>query len=182
VQVSELELPGVLLIEPRVHGDPRGFLLETWNEERYSRHGIEGPFVQDNLSLSGRGTLRGLHFQEPHPQGKLVWVLRGEVFDVLVDIRRRSETFGRWLGMQLSADNKRQLYVPPGYAHGFQVIGDDALFAYKCTDYWHPECERGVRWDDPDLAIPWPAENPVVSERDRHNPTLADSRDSLPAW
>jgi dTDP-4-dehydrorhamnose 3,5-epimerase len=174
VQVSELELPGVLLIEPRVHGDPRGFFLETWNEERYSRHGIEGPFVQDNLSLSGRGTLRGLHFQEPHPQGKLVWVLRGEVFDVVVDIRRRSETFGRWLGMQLSADNKRQLYVPPGYAHGFQVIGDDALVAYKCTDYWHPECERGVRWDDPDLAIPWPVPEPILSEKDRAFPRLAD--------
>ncbi len=174
MQVTELDLAGVLLIEPAVHGDARGFFFETWSHARYSEHGIAGPFVQDNLSLSARGTLRGLHFQEPHPQGKLVWVLAGEVFDVVADIRRGSETFGRWAGVELSADNKRQLYVPPGYAHGFQVTDSQALFAYKCTDYWHPECERGVRWDDPDLDISWPIAEAILSEKDRRHPALAE--------
>ncbi len=174
MQVTELDLAGVLLIEPAVHGDTRGFFFETWNHGRYLKHGIEGPFVQDNLSLSTKGTLRGLHYQKPHAQGKLVWVLAGEVFDVIADIRRGSETFGRWVSMDLSADNKRQLYVPPGYAHGFQVTGDKALLAYKCTDYWHPECESGVRWDDPDLGIPWPIAEPVLSDKDRRYPALAE--------
>ncbi|CAN5196246.1 dTDP-4-dehydrorhamnose 3,5-epimerase [soil metagenome] len=174
MRVTELDLAGVLLIEPAVHGDTRGFFLETWNEVRYAEHGIEGPFVQDNLSFSTRGSLRGLHFQEPHAQGKLVWVLAGGVFDVVVDVRCGSQAFGCWTGMDLSAENRRQLYVPPGYAHGFQVTADHALFAYKCTDYWYPECERGVRWDDPDLGIPWPIAEPILADKDRRYPALAE--------
>lgn len=174
MRVIELDLPGVLRIEPDVHGDRRGFFVETWNRRRYTEHGIGEDFVQDNLSLSDRGTLRGLHYQQPHGQGKLVWVLSGEVFDVVADVRPESPTRGRWTAEILSAENKRQLYVPGGYAHGFQVTGDHALFAYKCTDYWRAECERGVRWDDPDLAIPWPIAEPILSEKDRAFPWLAE--------
>jgi len=174
MKVLPCDLEGLLLIEPRVFGDARGFFLETWNERRYSEAGIRGPFVQDNLSFSRRGAVRGLHFQNPSAQGKLVYVLQGEVFDVAVDLRRSSPTFGRWYGVTLSADNKRQLYIPPGFAHGFAVVSETALFAYKCTAFYAPEHETTLLWNDPDLAIPWPVEEPVLSEKDRQGLRLRD--------
>lgn len=174
MKVLPCDLEGLLLIEPRVFGDARGFFLETWNERRYSEAGIRGPFVQDNLSFSRRGAVRGLHFQNPSAQGKLVYVLQGEVFDVAVDLRRSSPTFGCWYGVTLSADNKRQLYIPPGFAHGFAVVSETALFAYKCTAFYAPEHETTLLWNDPDLAIPWPVEDPVLSEKDRQGLRLRD--------
>lgn len=174
MKVIPCDLEGLLLIEPKVFGDARGFFLETWNERRYREAGIPGPFVQDNLSFSRRGAVRGLHFQNPSAQGKLVYVLQGEVFDVAVDLRRSSPTFGRWYGVTLSSDNKRQLYIPPGFAHGFAVVSETALFAYKCTDFYAPEHETTLLWNDPDLAIPWPVEEPVLSEKDRHGLRLRD--------
>ena len=172
MNVLETSLPGVLLIEPTVHGDARGFFLETFHADRYAHAGLTRPFVQDNASRSMRGTLRGLHFQEPHAQGKLVQVLQGEVFDVAVDIRRGSPHFGRWVGVVLSAENKRQIYVPPGFAHGFCVTSEYADFAYKCTDFYHPESERGIAWNDPDIGIAWPTSDPILSTRDRAAPRL----------
>ena len=148
--------------------------MELWNQERYQAAGMDLTFVQDNLSRSRRHTLRGLHFQNPHPQGKLVYVLEGEVFDVTVDIRPDSATFSRWVGYNLSAENRRQLYVPPGFAHGFCVISETALFGYKCTDFYFPECEGGIAWDDPDIAIDWPTQEPLLSDRDRQSPRLSD--------
>ena len=164
--VHELKLPGLLLFTPDVYGDDRGFFLETWNAARYREHGLDAGFVQDNVSYSTHGVLRGLHYQDPHPQGKLVMVLRGEIFDVAVDIREDAATFGTWEGMTLSAANKRQLYVPPGFAHGFVVTGEEALVHYKCTDYYHPEAEGTIRWDDPTIGVDWPVETPVLSEKD----------------
>ncbi len=166
MRVTPTELPEVLVVEPRVFGDERGYFLETFQARRYAQAGIPGPFVQDNLSFSRRGVLRGLHYQHPHGQGKLVWVLQGEVFDVAVDIRRGSPTFGRWVGVWLSAENKRQLWIPPGFAHGFCVVSETALFTYKCTDYYAPEAEGTVRWDDPELGIAWPVSDPIVSPKD----------------
>ncbi len=177
MKVTETTLPGLLLIEPEVFGDARGYFLEFFNAERYGRAGIPGPFVQDNLSRSSRGVLRGLHYQNPHQQGKLVTVLDGEVFDVAVDLRARSTTLGRWYGARLSSENKRQLYVPPGFAHGFLVMSDAALFAYKCTEYYRPDCERVLRWNDPDIGIEWPFDPVGMSERDRTAPILRDTGD-----
>jgi len=174
MNVVPCELEGVLLIEPRVYGDARGYFLETWHERRYREAGIPGPFVQDNLSFSRRGAVRGLHFQNPSAQAKLVYVLEGEVFDVAVDLRRRSPTFGRWFGTRLSAENKRQLYIPVGFAHGFAVLSETALFAYKCTEFYAPEHEVTLLWNDPDLAIPWPVEQPVLSEKDQRGRRLRD--------
>ncbi len=174
MNVVPCELEGVLLIEPRVYGDARGYFLETWHERRYREAGIPGPFVQDNLSFSRRGAIRGLHFQNPSAQAKLVYVLEGEVFDVAVDLRRRSPTFGRWFGIRLSAENKRQLYIPVGFAHGFAVLSETALFAYKCTDFYAPEHEVTLLWNDPDLAITWPVEQPVLSEKDQRGKRLRD--------
>ena len=174
MKVTQTELPGVLLIEPDVFGDSRGFFVETWNRRRYAEAGLDADFVQDNLSLSRRGTLRGLHFQNPHAQGKFVYVLQGEVYDVAVDLRQSSPTFGRWLGLTLSSDNKRQLYIPPGFAHGFCVTSETALFAYKCTDFYHRETEGSVRWNDPDVGVRWPIENPILSEKDARAPLLKD--------
>lgn len=174
MEVRRTALPEVLVIEPRVHRDRRGFFLETWQRDRYAAAGITGPFVQDNVSLSVRGTLRGLHYQHPRAQGKLVYVLEGEVFDVAVDIRRGSPTFGRWVGERLSGENARQLWVPPGFAHGFCVLSERALFAYKCTDLYAPQCEGGVRWDDPAIGIAWPVEEPIVSDKDGRLPLLAE--------
>lgn len=165
---------GVLIIEPTVFRDSRGHFLETWSQARYAAAGIDAPFVQDNASLSARGTLRGLHLQHPHGQGKLVQVMDGEVFDVAVDVRQGSPTFGQWVGVMLSSDNHRQLYIPPGFAHGFGVVSEQALFAYKCTEGYHPESEFGVAWDDPDLAIAWPIEEPVLSAKDAAFPRLRD--------
>lgn len=176
MNVTELDLPGVLLLEPKVFGDERGFFLETWHARRYAEAGLPERFVQDNLSRSLNKVLRGLHYQIRRPQGKLVWVIEGEVFDVAVNIDPDSPTFGRWVGVRLSGENHRQLYVPPGYAHGFCVLSDTAYFAYKCTDYYAAELERGVRWDDARLAIDWPVDNPIVNDRDAAWPTLEETR------
>ena len=156
MKVLETAIPGVLVIEPDFFGDERGFFFESWNRERYREAGLDADFVQDNVSFSRRGVLRGLHFQNPHPQGKLVQVLQGEVFDVAVDIRRGSPTFGQWHAERLSARDKRQFYVPPGLAHGFLVLSETALFSYKCTDFYAPESEGAVIWNDPDIGIEWP--------------------------
>jgi dTDP-4-dehydrorhamnose 3,5-epimerase len=183
VNVVETDLPGVLIVEPQVFGDERGFFMESWNERRYEEAGLPGRFVQDNLSYSARGVLRGLHFQNPQPQGKLVSVLRGEVFDVAVDIRVGSPTFGRWTGVTLSAENKRQFYVPPDFAHGFVVTSEVALFFYKCTDYYAPSSEGIVLWNDPDIGIEWPVERPTLSDRDCAAPPLREmSEGSLPRY
>jgi dTDP-4-dehydrorhamnose 3,5-epimerase len=155
-----------MVVEPNVFGDARGFFMETWNRQRYREAGLDWNFVQDNLSLSRRGILRGLHFQNPRSQGKLLQVLQGEVFDVAVDIRRSSPTFGRWHSLVLSAENKRQFYIPPGFAHGFLVLSETALFQYKCTESYSPQDELAIRWDDPDIGIAWPLKEPLVSERD----------------
>ncbi|EKV26124.1 dTDP-4-dehydrorhamnose 3,5-epimerase [Caenispirillum salinarum AK4] len=182
MKVFETPLPGVLLIEPRLFRDSRGVLLEAWQAERYRREaGISLPFVQDTVSRSGAGVLRGLHLQHPRAQGKLVLVLSGAVFDVAVDMRSDSPAFGRWFGATLDADTARQMWVPPGFAHGFKVIGDHAVVLYKCTDVYAPEAEIGVAWDDPDIAIFWPEGAPVLSEKDRRLPRLADiPRHTLP--
>ena len=183
MNVIETDLPGVLILEPRVFGDDRGFFMETWNGRRYEELGIPNTFVQDNLSFSARGVLRGLHFQNPQAQGKLVSVLRGEVFDVAVDIRVGSPTFGRWTGVTLSAENKRQFWVPPDFAHGFVVTSEDALFSYKCTDYYAPEHDGSVLWNDPDIGIDWPTDVPTLSDKDRNAPPLAGMPEgSLPAY
>ncbi len=174
MKVIETPLAGLLIIEPKVFGDERGFFLETWSRKRYQEVGINVDFVQDNLSCSRRGVLRGLHFQNPQPQGKLVYVLQGEVFDVAVDIRKGSPTFGRWHGVVLSDDNKRQFWVPAGFAHGFCVTSETALFTYKCTELYAPKHERSIRWDDPTLAIDWPITEPQVSDKDRLAPLLTD--------
>lgn len=174
MKVIDTALPGVRIIEPLVHGDARGFFVETFQAERYRRlAGIDLPFVQDNHSRSARGVLRGLHAQKRHPQGKLVRCARGEVFDVAVDIDPRSRTFGHWVGVILSDENHRQFWVPPGYAHGFVVLSEVADFEYKCTDYYHPEDEIGLIWNDPDVAIDWPVTRPQLSAKDLKLPTLA---------
>jgi dTDP-4-dehydrorhamnose 3,5-epimerase len=174
MNVQSCELPGLLVFEPRALEDERGFFLEAWNQRRYAEFGIDAPFVQDSLSFSRCGTLRGLHFQNPRVQGKLVSVLQGEVFDVAVDLRRGSAMFGRWLGASLSEHNRKQLYIPPGFAHGFQVVSETALFFYKCTDYYSPGDEVAIRWNDPELAIPWPIEKPIVSAKDAKAPRLRE--------
>jgi dTDP-4-dehydrorhamnose 3,5-epimerase len=172
MRLTEMRLPGVLLLEPRVFRDGRGFFVETWNRERYAAAGLEVSFVQDNVSSSRRGVLRGLHFQNPTPQGKLVSVLHGAVFDVAVDLRVGSPTFAGWLGVDLSADNLRQLYIPEGFAHGFLVTSDTAVFSYKCTAPYAPEYERSVRWDDPKIGIEWPIDSPILSPKDAAAPRL----------
>jgi dTDP-4-dehydrorhamnose 3,5-epimerase len=174
MRVVPTDLPGVTILEPRVFGDSRGYFLETYNQARYREAGIGETFVQDNLSLSGRGVLRGLHFQNPHPQSKLVTVLEGEVHDVAVDIRVGSPTFGKFVAVVLSGENKRQLYIPSGFAHGFCVTSERALFFYKCTDFYAPECECGVLWNDPEIGIPWPIERPTLSPKDENYPHLKD--------
>jgi len=169
------ELPGVLIVEPDVFEDARGFFFESYSLKKYAALGITDAFVQDNHSLSARGTLRGLHYQTAPGQAKLVRVTRGAVLDVAVDIRWGSPTFGRWVGVELSAENRRQLYIPVGFAHGFCVTSDTAEFLYKCSSYYAPALERGIAWDDPDLAIAWPVTDPVLSERDRVHPRLRDA-------
>ena len=184
MKVLATPLPGVVLIEPKVFGDARGFFLETFQAERYADVHIPRTFVQDNLSRSTKGVLRGLHFQLRYPQGKLVSVVRGEVFDVAVDIRINSPTFGQWYGAVLSDTNHRQIYVPPGYAHGFCVLSEEVDFIYKCTDYYHPEDERGILWDDPEIGVQWPVDNPVLSTKDMVNKTLSQlkSENALPVY
>lgn len=174
MRVAATELPDVLLIEPQVFGDPRGFFFESYNRRALAAAGLAGEFVQDNHSRSIRGVLRGLHYQIEHAQGKLVRVAAGEVFDVAVDIRKSSPTFGRWTGMALSAQNRRMLWIPPGFAHGFLVVSDAAEFLYKTTDYWYPEFERCLLWNDPALGIAWPlAGVPTLTAKDAAGRPLA---------
>ena len=174
MKVIETALPGVLIIEPKVFGDHRGFFLETFQVDRYREAGITLPFVQDNHSRSQRGVLRGLHFQKTRPQGKLVSVSRGAVYDVAVDIDPASATCGKFVGVELSDENHRQLWIPPGYAHGFCVVSDVADFQYKCTDFYSPEDEGGLIWNDPDVGIPWPIAEPQLSGKDLKNPRLRE--------
>lgn len=184
MNVTGTRLPGVVVIEPRVFRDDRGYFLETWSASAFGAAGLPTRFAQDNLSCSAVGVLRGLHYQSPAAQGKLVGVVQGEVFDVAVDIRAGSPTFGRWEGVTLSAENRRQLYIPEGFAHGFLVTGTGpALFAYKCTEGYDPAGQRSIRWDDPELAIDWPAASPLLSPNDRGAPLLREiPPDQLPAY
>ena len=173
MNITETSLPGVLLIEPKVFGDARGFFLESWNRKVFAAHGLDLDFVQDNHSRSSRGVLRGLHYQLNDPQGKLVRVTQGRVFDVAVDMRRSSPHFGQWVGHELSADNHHMLWIPPGFAHGFLVLSESADFLYKTTVFYAPQWDRGVRWDDPDIGVEWPLEGvPVLSDKDRILPLL----------
>ena len=178
MKVIETKLPGVLIIEPEVFGDRRGFFLETFHKERYAQCGIPGEglsLVQDNHSRSRKGVLRGLHFQIRHPQGKLVSVTSGQVFSVVADACPDSPTFRQWIGIELSDHNHRQLWVQPGYAHGFCVLSESADVLYKCTDYYHPDDEGGVRWDDPALKIEWPIKAPIISHKDLKWPLLTEA-------
>jgi len=174
MKVIASKLDGVKIIEPAVFGDARGFFLESWNDRRYKE--LVGPesYVQDNISFSRRGILRGLHFQNPNPQGKLVTVLAGEVYDVAVDLRQGSPTFGQWEGFVLSSETKRQVFIPPGFAHGFQVVSETAMFQYKCTGYYSPADEHSLMWNDPDLGIDWPLPDPQLSAKDRDGKRLRD--------
>ena len=174
MKVTETKLPSVLTIEPKIHGDSRGFFKETFQAEYYREAGIEYAFVQDNYSHSLRGVLRGLHFQKNKPQGKLVRVVQGEVFDVAVDIREDSATYGEWEAVILSGENKTQFWIPPGFAHGFLVLSDSADFEYKCTNYYDPSDEETLLWDDPDINIDWPNRHPVLSAKDSNGKKLID--------
>jgi len=174
MQVNKTKLAGVLIIQPKIFGDSRGFFEETWNKARYEAIGIKGEFVQDNLSYSTKGVLRGLHYQYPHSQGKLLSVAKGEVFDVAVDIRVGSPTFGQWEGVLLSGENHRQLWIPAGFAHGFCVTSDTVYFTYKCTDVFTPEAEGGVLWNDPDIGIEWPLGDVGLSDKDKIYSRLQD--------
>lgn len=169
------ELPEILVIEPEIFGDERGFFMELYHQDKYEKAGIRERFVQDNHSRSRKGTLRGLHYQLRRPQGKLVWVPFGEVFDVAVDIRKSSRTFGKWWSLTLSDANRKGFYIPPGFAHGFCVLSDEAEVFYKCTDFYSREDERCIRWSDPDLSIPWPSREPILSEKDRTSPFLKEA-------
>jgi len=172
-------LPEIIIIEPDIFSDKRGYFMETYHQEKFTGGGLDIRFVQDNQSMSVKGTLRGLHYQIKSPQGKLVRVLYGEVFDVSVDIRRSSPNFGKWFGIILSANNQKAIYIPPNFAHGFCVLTDKAEFFYKCTDFYEPDYEKAIRWDDPDLAIDWPIKDPILSEKDGTCPLLKDAE--LPA-
>ena len=181
MNLVETSLPEVYIVEPKVFGDDRGYFLETWQKTRYADSGLNADFVQDNLSFSQRNVLRGLHYQHKHSQGKLVYVLQGTVFDVAVDIRIDSPNFGRWVSVELSAQNKRQLYIPAGFAHGFCVTSETALFTYKCTDYYDPASEVSIAWNDPDIGIEWPVNVPTLSEKDTNAKRLNDiPRELLP--
>ena len=173
--IPSTTLPEVITIEPDVFGDNRGFFMEMYHRQKFDQAGIKSTFVQDNRSLSKKGTLRGLHYQIGRPQGKLVWALKGEVFDVAVDIRRNSPTYGQWTSARLTEENKIGLYIPPDYAHGFFVMSEEAEVYYKCTDFYSLEHERCIRWDDPDLAIDWPSGKPILSDKDRQAPLFKDA-------
>jgi dTDP-4-dehydrorhamnose 3,5-epimerase len=178
MRVTPTVIPDVVMVEPRVFGDERGFFFESWNRREFERNGIGCDFVQDNHSRSARGILRGLHYQTEHAQGKLVRVIAGEVFDVAVDLRRSSPSFGRWVGAYLSAENRHMLWIPAGFAHGFYVTSESAEFVYKCTDYYFPEHEVALRWDDPQLGIDWPliaGEKPLLSAKDARGLSFADA-------
>ena len=181
MNIIKTALEGVLIIEPGVFKDERGFFMETYQQKRYQASGISAAFVQDNLSYSVKNTLRGLHFQISHPQAKLVQVIHGEVFDVAVDIRPHSSSFGKWVGVRLSSDNHRQLFVPEGFAHGFCVLSETAYFLYKCSDFYSPGDEGGIIWSDADIGIKWPVDNPVISAKDSVYPRLSECKpDQLP--
>lgn len=178
MKLEKTRIPDVVLITPKVFSDQRGFFMETWRQRAFADAGLNAQFVQDSHSCSGRGTLRGLHYQITHAQGKLTRVVQGEVFDVVVDLRKSSATFGQWVGEHLSADNKKQLWVPPGFAHGFLVLSEEAHFLYKCTDDYAPDFERTLRWDDPDIGIEWPisvGEHPLLSEKDKAGVALSEA-------
>ena len=187
MKVIETPLEGVMIIEPAVFPDHRGFFMETHHQGRYQEAGISGVFVQDNLSFSSQNTLRGLHYQLPHSQRKLIQVITGEIFDVAVDIRAGSSTFGRWFGVSLSDKNHRQIFIPEGFAHGFCVLSETTHVLYKCSDFYSPADEKGILWSDPDIGIHWPVKEPTISEKDRHYPLLSQltpdhlfSKESLP--
>jgi dTDP-4-dehydrorhamnose 3,5-epimerase len=183
MQRIETSLPGVCIIEPKVFADSRGFFFESYHQRKFADLGITVQFIQDNHSRSGRGTLRGLHYQLNYPQSKLCRVVQGEVLDVAVDIRRGSPHFGQWVGVVLSADNKRQIFIPAGFAHGFIVLSETAEFLYKCDEFYHPEDEGGVAWDDPQIGIRWGVTDPILSDKDRKNLRLAEvPPDRLPAY
>lgn len=183
MKIVETALPGCVVIEPAVHGDERGFFFEGWNAERYAAHGLDMRFVQSNVSSSSRGVLRGLHYQWPRPQGKLVSVLEGEVYDVAVDIRRGSPTFGRWTAVILSGANHRQFWIPEGFAHGFAVLSERAVFSYLCTDVYVREADAAIRWDDAAIAVDWPISDPVLSAKDMAAPFLEEvADDRLPVY
>lgn len=176
IRVTKLEIPGLCLIEPAVHGDRRGYFMETYNQRDMKEAGLDMVFVQDNQSMSVKGVLRGLHYQKQFPQGKLVRVVRGTVYDVAVDLRRNSPTYKKWYGVELSAENKKQFYIPEGFAHGFLVLSDEAEFCYKVTDFWHPNDEGGLLWNDPEIGVEWPLDRidgePLLSDKDKINPTF----------
>ncbi len=178
MKITETAIPEVLILEPAVHGDERGYFMETFRKEHFADRGIELDFVQDNQSKSVQGTLRGLHYQLHHPQGKLARALSGELFDVAVDIREGSPTFGQWVGEILSGENKKQLWIPPGFAHGFYVMSEFAELSYKCTEYYHPEDDHGILWSDPEIGIDWPllAADPLLSAKDKEANPLAKAR------
>jgi len=183
MKITSTKLPGVLIIQPRVFADQRGFFMETYHLKKYAEKGLDLSFVQDNLSYSTIGTLRGLHYQYPNAQGKLVQAIKGEIFDVAVDIRCGSPTFGKWTGAYLSDENKRQIFIPEGFAHGFCVISDTASVVYKCTDFYAPESEKGIIWSDSDIGIEWPVKEPLLSPKDSQYPCLKDiPPDNLPDY
>ena len=178
IKVTDCDIEGLYIIEPSVFPDARGYFMETYNQRDFEEAGLTMTFVQDNQSMSVKGVLRGLHFQKQYPQGKLVRVVRGEVFDVAVDLRKDSKTYGKWFGVELSAENKKQFYIPEGFAHGFLVLSDEAEFCYKCTDFYHPGDEGGIKWDDPDIGIDWPIKPDtklIISEKDQKWDGLIDT-------
>lgn len=182
MKITATRIPEVLFIEPDVFGDSRGFFMESWRKDQYAASGLDVEFVQDNHSRSGRGVLRGLHYQLERSQGKLVRVVTGSVFDVAVDIRKGSPTFGQWVGMELSEENHCQLYVPPGFAHGFCVLSETADFLYKCTDFYAPGDEHGIVWNDPDIGVDWPGRDFLISGKDARNGRLRQMSDRLPVY
>jgi dTDP-4-dehydrorhamnose 3,5-epimerase len=179
MKLAHTSIKDVLIIEPDVFGDNRGHFMETYHQQRYQEVGMDCRFVQDNLSFSVRDTLRGLHFQVKNPQAKLVYVVAGEIFDVAVDLRPESRTYGKWTGVHLSSKNHRQMFIPKGFAHGFCVLSEKALFAYKCSDFYAPEDEGGILWSDPEIDIDWPIKDPLISPKDRQLPTLSQSSPDL---
>jgi dTDP-4-dehydrorhamnose 3,5-epimerase len=183
MKILTTPIPGLIIFEPKIFGDHRGFFVETYNQTRYREAGLDVEFVQDNLSYSQKGVLRGLHFQNPYGQGKLVSVIEGRIFDAAVDVRLGSPTFGKSFGIELDGISKKQFFVPPGFAHGFVVLSDVALFSYKCTEVYHPETEKCIRWDDPSLDINWPLREPILSEKDKKGSLLKDfPKDQLPIY
>ena len=181
MKLIDINIQGPKIIEPDIYPDARGFFCETYNQKRYAENGIDTIFVQDNMSSSKKSALRGLHYQFPHTQAKLVQVIQGEVLDVIVDIRQKSPTFGQWAGVTLSAENNRQFFVPEGFAHGYCVLSETALFTYKCSDFYAPDCEKGILWCDPDINIDWPIKNPILSDKDQLYPCLKNvDRKELP--